>query len=150
MSHLSLEVPFDTMRGKLGQNSKIVFRRKRVHNENGYPIYDCKQEAYVVSKPRDRKKNPPVGDELAHLNLFREACRLTSVQLNSPETRYVWEQRFRAQLKYPEPDAPIDDRTGRRKIYGQLWAYTRAKILRQLKNQTTDTLNSATANPSQQ
>lgn len=134
MSHISLEVPFDTMRGKLGQNSKIVFRRKKAHNENGYPIYDCKQEAYVVNKPRDRKKNPPVGNELAHLNLFREACRITAIQLNNPETRHVWEQRFHAQLKYPEPDAPFDDRTGHRKIYGQLWAYTRAKILRQLKS----------------
>jgi len=136
MAHPHFEIPFDSLHGKLGKHADIVFRRKVATNDKGNPIYDCVQEAYVIAHPRDRKKNPPKGNELAYLNRFREACRLTSEQLNAPDTRTVWEQRFKAQLSYPEPDAPFDPRTGRRKIYGQLWAYTRAKILRQLGEET--------------
>lgn len=132
MAQSEFEMPLDSIHGKLGKKSKLIFRRKTARNTNGHALYDCVQEIYVIERPRDRKKNPPKGAELESINRFREACRLTAEQLSDPTTRTQWEQRFAAQQKSPDKDAPFDPRTGHRKIYGQLWAYTRACILRQL------------------
>lgn len=136
MARSEFEMPLESIHGKLGKKSKLIFRRKTARNANRHALYDCVQEIYVIERPRDRKRNPPQGAELASINRFREACRLTTEQLSDPATRAVWEQRFAAQQKYPDPDAPFDPRTGHRKIYGQLWAYTRACILRSLKSQS--------------
>ena len=141
MAKTILDPTLDSLHGKLSKNSNIIFRRKTPQVSSKRAISYGPQEAYVVTKPRDWKKNPPCGAELEKINRFREACRLTSEQLNNPETRAVWEQRFNNQLRYAEPDAPQDPSTGRRKVYTQLWAYTRAKILRQLQNDAQNTPN---------
>lgn len=137
MARSEFEIPLDSIHGKLGKKSKLIFRRKTARDTNGHALYDCVQEIYVVERPRDWKKNPAKGAELEKINRFREACRLTTEQLSDPTTRAVWEQRFAAQQKHPDHDAPFDPRTGHRKIYGQLWAYTRACILRSLQSRPT-------------
>lgn len=140
MSEAILEPTIESLHGKLSKNSSIIFRRKTPQVTGKRTIPLGPQEAYVVTKPRDWKKNPPRGAELEKINRFREACRLTSEQLNNPDTRAVWEQRFNDQLRYADPEAPQDPATGRRKVYTQLWAYTRATILRQLQNNSSTTI----------
>ncbi len=132
MAELILEPTFESLHGKLSKNSDIIYRRKAAYNRSGNAMYRCVQEAYVISRPRDYKKNPPKGAELAMLQRFTEACRLTKEQLSDPETQALWQQRFEAQQRTPDADAPRDPRTGKRKKYGTLWNYTRATILRQL------------------
>lgn len=132
MAEAILEPSLESLHGKLSKNTDIVFRRKKAHVSSKRATQSGPQEAYVVTRPRDWKKNPPKGAELEKINLFREACRLTSEQLNNPKTRIVWEQRFNEQLQHADPAAPQDPATGRQKVYTQLWAYTRATILRLL------------------
>lgn len=141
MAETILEPTIESLHGKLSKNSNVIFRRKTPHVTGKRAIPLGPQEAYVVTKPRDWKKNPPRGAELEKINRFREACRLTSEQLGNPETRAVWEQRFNDQLHRAEPDADCNPHTGQRKVYTQLWAYTRAKILRQLQNNAQNTAN---------
>ena len=139
MSEAILEPTLESLHGKLSKNSDVIFRRKTPQVTGKRAISCGPQEAYIITKPRDWKKNPPRGAELEKINRFREACRLTSEQLNNPETRVVWEQRFNRQLHYADPESPQDPSTGRRKVYTQLWAYTRAAILRQLQNDAQNT-----------
>lgn len=135
MAQITLSHPIDTLTGKLSKNERIVYRQKMAYAPNGSQIAACAPEAYVISKPRDWKKTPATGAELAKIQRFQQACRLTQQALadNSP-TKNEWEQRWLAQLKRPEADAPIDKRTGHRKIYGRLDNYVRAHILRSLQS----------------
>ena len=128
MAKAQLDHPVRFLKGKIGKNADIVFRQKTTREGILLP-----QEAYVVTKPRDRKKNPPTGAELRSIELFRQACLLTKQQIADPVLHAQWRQRFQAQLAKPDKDAPINPKTGKRKIYSQLPAYIRATILRQLK-----------------
>ncbi len=117
-------------------NKNHLFQQQhRSDTDNKNYKLNIKKEAYTITRPRDWKKNPPQGAELEKINRFREACRLTSEQLNNPETRAYWEQRFQNQLHYSELNTPGAPTSGTRKVYTQLWAYTRATILRQLQQQ---------------
>ena len=91
-----------------------------------------KQEVYVVQHPRDWKKNPAKGAEKAKQDRWKEACAKTKQILDDPEQRTLWHQRWQAQLKKAEPDAPMDRRTGKRKIYIKFDCYVRAKVWREL------------------
>ena len=85
-----------------------------------------------MQHPRDWKKNPAKGAEKLKLDRWKEACAKTKAILDDPEQRALWEQRWQAQLKKAEPDAPIDPRTGKRKIYIKFDCYVRAKVWRGL------------------
>ena len=57
-------------------------------------------------------------------------------RISTPEdlaTLQYWQDRFKAQLKKPEPDAPIDPDTGRHKTYFRLDAFIRTCLLREMK-----------------
>ncbi len=136
MAEVILEGSFESLHGKLSKKSDIVYRRKSPTVRSKRAIQDGPQEAYLITHPRDRKKNPPQGAELETLNRFREACRLTSEQLNNPETRPYWEARFREQLIHSEQNTDAASPSGGSKVYTQLWAYTRATILRQLQQKS--------------
>ncbi len=136
MAKVILEGSFESLHGKLSKKSDIVYRRKSPTVRSKRTIQNGPQEVYAISRPRDWKNNPPQGAELEKINRFREACRLTSEQLNNPETRPYWEERFREQLVHSEPITPDDPTSGNRKVYTQLWAYTRATILRQLQQKS--------------
>lgn len=135
MAHVELSHPIESITGKLGKQERIVYRQKGTYAPDGAKIGTCVQEAYVISKPRDWKKMPPKGEELAKIERFQKACRLTQQALadDSP-TKTHWQQRWQAQIKHPEADAPIDKRTGKRKIYTRLDNFVRAKMLQALKN----------------
>ena len=107
--------------------------------------------------PRDYKKNPPQGEELRNINIFREAKRLTTAILHAanytddelramPEerrtqieelrTRYAaYKSRFKKQVRKPDPHAPLDPHTTKRKQYRTLNTFIRALIYQDLKAQ---------------
>lgn len=124
--------PVDHMSGKLNKKDKTVFRQKFAHDSNGAVIRPMKKEVYVIQNPRDWKKNPAKGAEKLKQDRWSEACAKTKAILDSPEQRALWQQRWQAQLKKAEPDAPMDPHTGKRKIYIKFDCYVRSKIWREL------------------
>ena len=96
-------------------------------------------ETYKIEHPRDWKKNPAKGKELEHQLRFKQACAETYKVLHpsTPEelaTLQKWQSRFEAQLDKPEPDAPIDPKTGKRKQYFRLDAFIRTCLLREMES----------------
>lgn len=74
MAKVKLTHPFAEIHGSIG-NDKIINRQKKYRDERGRVIHEGIQEAYAVNNPRDYKKNPPTGAELANFNRWTEACR---------------------------------------------------------------------------
>ncbi len=56
----------------------------------------------------------------------------TAAKFN-PERKAEWSKRWHAQLNEPEPDAPIERKTGKRHIYLRLDRYVQSVIQRQLR-----------------
>ena len=132
MAEIKFIAPVETIKGKLQNRDKTIFRRKRVFDEQGHVIGELSQEAYVVHNPRDWKKNPPKGAEKQRIDNWTEACKQASDIRKDPEQLAIWKQRWAAQLQTPEPDAPLDKKTGRQKIYVRLDGFIRATIFREL------------------
>ena len=132
MAKSNLIYPIDTLRGKITKKSKTVFRRKGAYDENGNLIAQCAQESYVIENPRDWKKNPPRGAEKQRLDNWTLACQRAKVELMNEELAAAWKQRFQAQLKNPEADAPIDPKTRKPKTYIRFDCFVRAAIFRSL------------------
>ena len=118
--------------GKLNKKDKTVFRQKIARDSDGRVICPMQKEVYVVQHPRDWKKKPAKGAEKLKQDRWAEASAKTKQILDDPEQRALWQQRWQAQLKIAEPDAPIDPRTGKRKIYIKFDCYVRAKVWRGL------------------
>ena len=139
MAIVKLEVPFAEIRGTLNKRG-IISRKKMFRDNNGRVIFEGQQEAYAMRRPRDFKLNPPKGAELAHHNRWREACKRTHDELNDPNRREYWQQRFFAQIPggrsaKADPQAPIDPTTQAYKRYGRFDAFVRAMIYLDLKKQ---------------
>jgi hypothetical protein len=120
--------PIKGLRGKLNKKDKTVFRQKHTRDANGTIIADMRPEAFVVQHPRDWKKNPAKGTEKAKQERWAEACARTKAILDDPEQRALWQERWQAQLKNGDEDAPIDPRTNKPKIYIKFDCYVRAKV----------------------
>lgn len=132
MAKSNLIFPVDTLRGKITKKSKTIFRRKSAYDENGNIIGQCAQESYVVENPRDWKKNPPKGAEKQRHDNWTIACQRAKVELQNETLAAAWKQRFQAQLKTPEADAPIDPQTRKPKTYIRFDCFVRAAIFRSL------------------
>lgn len=78
MAEVILSHPFGEIHGALSKTDDIINRQKKYRDERGRVIMEGKQEAYVMKHPRDFKKNPPKGAELANQNCWLEACRRAS------------------------------------------------------------------------
>ena len=78
MAKVELSTPFDEIHGAFNKSDKIINRRKTFRDDNGRVIMVGHQEAYAVKHPRNWKKNPPKGAELANITLWQEACRRAS------------------------------------------------------------------------
>ena len=124
--------PVDYLSGKLNKKDKTVFRQKFARDSHGAVIRPMKKEVYVVQNPRDWKKNPAKGAEKVKQDRWAEACAKTKQILDDPEQRGLWQQRWQAQLKKADPDAPFDRRTSKRKIYIKFDCYIRSKVWREL------------------
>lgn len=132
MSKVTLITPVDSLQGKLHKRSDVIFRRKHIYDSKGNVIGQLAQESYRVLNPRDWKKNPPKGAEKTNIDNWTIACQRASHELKDEVLAAAWKKRFEAQLTHPEPDAPIDPRTRRPKIYIRLACFVRATIYRTL------------------
>ena len=130
MANYKTIAPLEGITGKLNKKDKTVFRQKVARDDQGRVIAEMKQEVYVVQHPRDWKKKPAKGAEKLKLDRWKETCAKTKQILDDPEQRTLWQERWQAQLKKAEPDAPVDRRTGKRKIYIKFDCYVRAKVWR--------------------
>ena len=132
MANYKTIAPVEGITGKLNKKDKTVFRQKIARDSDGRVICPMQKEVYVVQHPRDWKKKPAKGAEKLKLDRWKETCAKTKQILDDPEQRTLWQQRWQAQLKKPEPDAPVDRRTDKRKIYIKFDCYVRAKVWREL------------------
>ena len=165
MATTILEHPVREIHGAL-ERKGIINRMKKYRADDGRIIHEGVQESYGVRNPRDYKKKPPQGAELAHLNMFRQACWLTKEILDADkpdETPTVsvlpqrqkfitkeeaqslladYRKRYRAQLPStrgtrPDPQAPIDKNTKEPKRYFRLDNFIRSMTYLTLKAQQT-------------
>ena len=132
MANYKTIAPVEGITGKLNKKDKTVFRQKIARDSDGRVICPMQKEVYVVQHPRDWNKNPAKGAEKLKQDRWAEASAKTKQILDDPEQRALWQQRWQAQLKKAEPDAPIDPRTNRPKIYIKFDCYVRTKIHRSL------------------
>ena len=98
MAELKLNQPIAEIHGALCKRSKIVNRQKK-YRINGRVIFEGKQEAYAIVRPRDWKKNPAQGAELANQTAWQEACRraaqiLQAAQPDGPTEQQLFERRI--------------------------------------------------------
>ncbi len=140
MATVNLETPFREVGGNIREKG-IIYRRKHFRDDKGRIISEGKQEAYAVSNPRDYQKTPPQGAELQHISLFRQACLITKEILSAkgPDAELYQDYllRFNAQLPRtrgtrPDPQAPVDKTTGKRRRYSRLDNFIRSMVYLQL------------------
>ena len=98
MAEIKLEHPFAEIHGSIAKNG-IVNRQKKYRDDRGRVIHEGKQEAYSITRPRDFKKTPKQGAELANHNLWSEACRRTAQilqasQPDGPTEQQLFERRI--------------------------------------------------------
>ena len=132
MANYKTIAPVEGITGKLNKKDKTVFRQKIARDSDGRVICPMQKEVYVVQHPRDWKKKPAKGAEKLKQDRWAEASAKTKQILDDPEQRALWQRHWQAQLKKAEPDAPVDRRTGKRKIYIKFDCYVRAKVWRRL------------------
>lgn len=136
MAEITFIAPVETIKGKLQNRDKTIFRRKRIFDATGHVIGQLSQEAYIVKNPRDWKKNPPKGAEKQRIDNWSAACQQAAEIRKNPEQLEQWKQRWAAQLQHPEPNAPLDKKTGKPKSYIRLDGFIRAIIFRELQKQS--------------
>lgn len=93
MADVKLEYPFAEIHGSIAKNG-IVNRQKKYRDDRGRVIHEGKQEAYSITRPRDFKKTPKQGAELANHNIWSEACRRTSQILQAGQPGGPTEQQL--------------------------------------------------------
>ena len=100
MANVNLEHPFREIHGAI-ERKGIINRQKKFRDDNGRVIFEGRQEAYAVKRPRDFKKNPPQGEELAHHNRWREAClRANQIILSMQEGGLTEQQQFHQRINH--------------------------------------------------
>lgn len=167
MAKIGLTAAFDNIRGKLNRRDNTIMRQKKYRADNGTIRNYGAQEAYEVLNPRNYRKNPPKGQELRNITAFAQASRLTTLIIRAGKYtgeelmamtaeereqtllyRAQFEQfkaRFEAQLKTPDPQAPILSNTDpafnhnstktQRKQYRTLNTFIRTMLLQTLKSE---------------
>ena len=129
MSKAKLESPVAELHGQYSKKG-VIFRQKKYRSESGAVLHTCVQEAYKVDSPRDFRKNPPKGAELANMQRFGEAHRRSLALLKAgqltpdelaalPDAEREAAEQLRAQLAAyrtrfekqfngtPDPQAPL-------------------------------------------
>lgn len=162
MTKVKFHTPFAEMNGEFEKGSGIIMRKKKYRAPNGAVLREGTQESYKIVHPRDYEKTPPKGSELANIQLFSESKRLASDIINSgkftdeelaamtSEERQKtlelraelanFKNRFYAQFKRPDPEAPCEKkpRPGsmvlHKKQYAKLDNFIQAIFREKLKN----------------
>ena len=145
-----LAFPVDELHGAVEKDGAI-HRKKKYRDADGKIIGEGRQELYKVVNPRDFQRHPQTPAEQAHHERFREAsnCAIAIIHAADESTPHspeileelsIWQARFHAQLvttkgSKPDPEAPLDPRTGKGKRYLRLDTFIRALLYHQLKSQ---------------
>jgi len=115
-----------------------IHRKKTFRDARGKIIGKAKSETFDVTHPRNWKRKPAEGDELANQKSWGKAAFLTQALLNTDEGHAYLDQRFTNQLpstrgSHPDPLASSDAHTHTYKRYMRFDAYCRAIIRNLLK-----------------
>ena len=115
-----------------------IHRQKHYRDARGRIIGAASPEVYKVTKPRNWKQKPAVGEELKNQKLWGKACYLSAKALETEEGLAYWQKRFEDQLhatrgSKPDPFASLDPKTKCRKRYARFDAFVRAIIRNELK-----------------
>lgn len=93
------------------------------------------EEAYFVAKPRDYETHPLREGEKRNTSIFHQSMTMALAELADPVRKAEWSKRWHQQLQEPEPDAPIERKTGKHHIYLRLDRYVQSVIQRQLRKE---------------
>ena len=93
------------------------------------------EEAYFVAKPRNYETHPLREGEKRNTSIFHQSMTMALAELADPDKRAEWSRRWHAQLQEPEPDAPIERKTGKRHIYLRLDRYVQSVLQRQIRKE---------------
>ena len=140
MAKADLHHPVGGIHGGFAKDG-IVNRQKKYRDAKGRVFAVGVQEEYRIMNPRNFKKKPAKGAELAHQNLWKETCNRAKPIIQHPESELcqTYLRRFEAQLpglrgKHADPQAPIDPATNLPKRYVQFASFVRAMIYKDLKS----------------
>ena len=103
MAQITLNHPIAEIHGALSKRSNIVNRQKKFRI-NGRVIHEGKQESYAIQNPRDWKKTPAQGAELANQIVWQEACRRTAQILQASQPDGPTEQQLFERRNNQIPD----------------------------------------------
>ena len=134
MTNTEFIAPVDSMTGRVTKKDKdgVIFRRKIYRDDAGKIIKKGRKEHFIQVNPRNYKTNPMTPAEQRAVSSFQQALAQYKIEKEDPERMAYWQARFKAQIRKPDPEAPIDKETGKRRIYGRLDTFIRAIIQRQL------------------
>ena len=144
MAKVEFSAGIDLILGAVDSKHQLIMRQKHLHDTRGVLTKECDAEVYLQKRKRDYKYNPPVGNELAHLQHFGEAAKRTTALIHaykfpdtaSDEERELLNQyrlRFESQLKgAPDPQAPFDKEVNQKHYY-RFDNFIRAMIYQELK-----------------
>ncbi len=129
--------PIASMTGRLSRKGarQVILRRKMYRDEYGNVLFEGNSESYIVKHPRDFDKKPLTPGERKNVETFQQAYTQFQLDKQNPERMAYWTARYKAQLLKPDPDAPVDKRTGERRIYARLDNFIRAMIQITLRKQ---------------
>ena len=121
-----------------------VHRQKTFRDARGKIIGKAKHETFDVTHPRNWKRKPAQGDELANQSAWGKASFFTQVLLNSEEGYNYLHRRFTNQLpatrgSHPDPFASFDAHIHSYKRYMRFDAFCRAIIRNMLKTTNCNT-----------
>lgn len=114
-----------------------IHRQKRFRDARGRIVGYAAPEVYKVTKPRNWKQKPALGEELSNQKLWGKACYLCAKALETDEGVEYWQKRFEAQLyatrgSKPDPFASVLP-NGSKKRYSRFDSFVRGIIRNELK-----------------
>ena len=105
MAKVILEHPITEIHGSLSKHGDIINRQKKFRDDSGRVIHEGKQEAYVITRPRNFKTSPVKGAELTNQLCWREACHraaqiLQAAQPEGPTEQQLFERKLNQVPEY--------------------------------------------------
>lgn len=115
--------------------NSLIRRRKTYRDEEGTIVGYGAEEAYFVANPRDYTTHPLREGEVRNTSIFHRSMTEALAELSDPVRKAEWSRRWHAQLNEPEPDAPIERKSGKRHIYLRLDRYVQSVLQRQMRKE---------------
>ena len=129
MAKVDLAAGIDAIHGKMDKDGHVVMRQKKYRAPSGKVLKRGPQEAFTRD-PRDFDRTPPQGAELANMRDFGDICMMVSEMIRAGKLTEEelaamneedraralglraeleeFRERFYAQFKTPDPEAPYE------------------------------------------